>query len=304
LKNYSSSQPAADLEFSKRAFKRLVDPTTSHSVTREDLLPPFHALDRYCKQRPNDASALHLFALVCECLHQVDLALDLVTRAIVLLERAYEESEDSATEEQFALANGTLGRTRLATGDFPGALNAFSTSLSLLSTESDSSRIKTMRALSQFGSGIANFRLGELEAALEMFETCLAELPADMSVVRGHVTILLAQTLWALGSAEARETARGQLLEWCVSPVDNSLLFRNNSCISIVADPENLTAISALIAIGILESDDALVKAALSELQEFSLDQRAQLDPARTVSRLLIQNHLSRVSVACTRFYL
>ncbi|KIJ39435.1 hypothetical protein M422DRAFT_32689 [Sphaerobolus stellatus SS14] len=271
----SADVPAADLEFSTRAFKRLVDPANTSS-SREDLLPVFHALDRYCKQRPNDAAALHLFALTCESAQQTHLALELVTRSIRVLERAYEESEDTQTEENFALANGTLGRLRLATNDYIGALEAFSTTLSLLPAETESSRIKIMRSLAQFGSGIANFRLGELEAALEVFETCLAEVPDDMSTVRGHVTVFLAQTLWALGSPEAQETARGQLLE----------------CIS--TDPENLTAMSALVAIGILESDDSLVDAALSEIQGLTLDKRAELDPGRIVTRLLIQNHLAR----------
>jgi superkiller protein 3 len=197
------------VEFAKRAFERL-----NICETPELLLPSFHALDRYCKQRPNDAAALHLFSLVCERLNLTSLALDLVSRSIVLLEHSYEETEDVGTEEQFAAANGTLGRLRLSTGDFAGAVEAFTSALSLISTDDDTLRIKTLRAHAQFGSGLGNFRLGELEDALEMFESALAQLPSEMVNVRGHVTILLAQTLWALGSDEARETARGQLLEW------------------------------------------------------------------------------------------
>ena len=171
-------------------------------------------MDRYCKQRPNDSAALHLFALVCERSQQLQLALELVTRSIGILERAYEESEDPLTEEHYALANGTLGRLKLAMGDFQGALDVFEIALGLSSSESESPRTKTMRALCQFGCGIANFRLDKLEEALQVFEICLTELPVEMTTVRGHVTVLLAQTLWALGSAEAQETARGQLLEW------------------------------------------------------------------------------------------
>lgn len=186
----------------------------TQTPVHESLLPPFHALDRYCKQRPNDAAALHLFALICERLDLIPLSLDLVSQSIVLLERSYEETEDARTEEQFATANGTLGRLRLASGDFPGAVEAFTIALSLLPADDEALRIKTLRAHAQFGSGLANFRLGELESALGMFESALEELPSEMVNVRGHVTVLLAQTLWALGSDEARETARGQLLEW------------------------------------------------------------------------------------------
>jgi superkiller protein 3 len=203
------------LEFSRRAFESLADPSKAQTHARELLLPPFHALERYCQQRPNDAAALHLFGLVCERLDLTEHALDLVSRAIALLECAYEEKEDVRTEEQFAIANGTLGRLRLASGDPAGAIEAFSSALSLLPAGDDNTqRTKTSRAHAQFGSGLAHFRLGELENALGMFENALEEVPAEMGDVRGHISVLLAQTLWALGSNEARETARGQLLEW------------------------------------------------------------------------------------------
>lgn len=178
------------------------------------LLPTFHALDRYCKQRPNDAAALHLFGLVCERLNQTELAADLVSRSITILEKSYEESEDITTEQQFALANGSLGRLRLTSGDYGAAVEAFEIALSLFSIDDDTSRTKTLRAHAQFGLGLANFKLGELENALGMFESALEELPSGMVDVHGHVTILLSQALWALGSHEARQTARGQLLEW------------------------------------------------------------------------------------------
>ena len=54
---------------------------------------------------------------------------------------------------------------------------------------------------------------------------------------------------------------------------------------------------SALVAIGILEADDSLVDAALSEIQGLPLDKRNELDPGRIVSKLLIQNHLAQVRV-------
>ncbi|KAF8513017.1 TPR-like protein [Hysterangium stoloniferum] len=274
--NISAEVPEADIEFSKRAFERLAEVVGPKSTAQADLLLlPFHALDRYCRRRPTDTAALHLFAMICERLNQTDLALDLVEKCIALLERSYEETEDVATEQQFALANGTLGRLRLATGNFFGAIEAFSSSLSLLSTDSNDTRTSTMRAHAHFGSGLAHFNNGELEAALQMFEGSLSELSPEMVNVRGHVAVLLAQTLWALGSDEARDSARGQLLE-CISN-----------------DPENVTAMTALVAMGILDSDDSLVDAALSEIQGLTLDKRGELDPGRIVPALLIQHHLA-----------
>ena len=49
---------------------------------------------------------------------------------------------------------------------------------------------------------------------LGAFEEALGEIPAELQDVRGHVVVLLSQTLWALGTDEGRETAKNQLLEW------------------------------------------------------------------------------------------
>lgn len=56
---------------------------------------------------------------------------------------------------------------------------------------------------------------GDLEGALEMFGAAL-ESAGNNLVVRGHVTVVLAQTMWAVGTEEFRETAKAQLLEWFV----------------------------------------------------------------------------------------
>jgi superkiller protein 3 len=67
------------------------------------------------------------------------------------------------------------------------------------------------------------------------------------------------------------------------------------SLLSISSDLENLTAMTALVAMGILDSDDSLVDAALSEIQGLTLDKRVELDPARDVPQLLLRHHLGQV---------
>ena len=71
--------------------------------------------------------------------------------------------------------------------------------------------------------------------------------------------------------------------------------------LSISGDPENLTAMTTLVAMGILDADDALVEAALSEIRGLSLDKRVALDPGRIVSRLLVQHNLAQVTcIGCS----
>jgi superkiller protein 3 len=72
-------------------------------------------------------------------------------------------------------------------------------------------------------------------------------------------------------------------------------LTANGHPFSISNDPENVTAMTALVAMGVLDSDDSLVDAALSEIQSLTLDKRAELDPGRIVPGLLIQHHLALV---------
>lgn len=206
-------KPEADLEYASRMFNclsRLRSRTTLPSG--ELYIPPFFSLDRYCRRRSNDPSALHLFGLVCERLHHEELGIQIISASIKYLEAAYEQAEDPQIERRYAIANTTLGRLLLAAGKYEAANECFDTAFGLLPSEGDKSTI-ALRALCQFGSGVAHFRMGDLQEALNFFEVA-QEMASSESVVRGHVTVLLAQSLWALESDESRELAKSQLLEW------------------------------------------------------------------------------------------
>ncbi|KAI0356305.1 TPR-like protein [Trametes cingulata] len=271
----SATVPEADLEYATRLFKKINESTKSRSASKEAFLPAFFVLDRFCKQRPQDASALHLFGLVCERVGHIGLGIDFIGRAITLLEAAYEETEDPVIERQFTIAHVNVARLRLSTADYEGALESYQVASGLLSEEAEGSEAKVLLAQCQFGSGLAHFKLGQLAEALALFEAAMAT-AADHPVIRGHVVVLLAQTLWAIGTDEAKESAKTQLLQ------------------SIEYDPENLMAINTLAGMGILTDDDGLVDAALSEVLSLPLDQRHERDPERDVTYLLVQHHLGQ----------
>lgn len=194
----------------------------------DQLISAYFALRRYCAQLSQDPSGLHIFALLCERLHQTDLAAELLRQAIALLERAYEETEDPEIERRYAIANVNLGRVLLATAQYSDAKEAFDTALGLLGreatgtedlkTEDNSTITAIVRVQAHFGMGLACFKSGELEEALSAFEASAEIVPADLSDVSGHVTIMTAQTLWAIGGHEAQDAAREQLLEWWEDP--------------------------------------------------------------------------------------
>ncbi|KAG5653623.1 hypothetical protein H0H81_011849 [Sphagnurus paluster] len=268
----SSNVPEGDLEFASRCFHRHRWSPYDAKKSVEMLIPAFFSLERYCGRRPDDATGLHLFALVCESLGHLETAANLLERTIAILEAAYELSEDPVVERQFTIANTNIARVRLALRDFEGAVQGFESALGLLE---DVPENKVLRAQALFGSGLASFMHGDLEGALANFEAAL-ECAAEDQALKGHVTVLLAQTMWAIQTDEFRESSKAQLLE----------------CIS--ADPENLTAINTLAGMGVLTDDESLIDAALSELLALPVEQRHELDPGRNIDYLLTQYHLAQ----------
>lgn len=206
------SKPEADIAFSRREFDHYVRAGHSRRASPNGLFPAFFALDRYLKQRPDDASALHMSGLVCERIGHIEHAIERTDHAISVLEAAYEEAEDPIVERHYIVANTTAARLRLAMRDYEGALNSYQTALGLLPEEGEGEE-KVLRSQCLFGSGLASFKLGALDAALENFEAALVTAADDLHM-RGHVTVLLAQTMWAIGTEEGREAAKTQLLDW------------------------------------------------------------------------------------------
>jgi len=119
---------------------------------------------------------------------------------------------------------------------------------------------------------------GDLQVALSLLQAAL-ETAVDDVAIRGHVSVLYAQTMWAVQTDEFREKAKAQLFE------------------CITTDPENLAAINVLAGMGILTNDDSLVDAALSELSILPLERRRELDPRRDISYLLTRYHFAQNDV-------
>lgn len=181
---------------------------------QESLLPAFFLLNRYCAGRPQDASGLHLLALVCERLGHLSLGEELVERTIAILETAYEETEDPGVELRYTIANATLGRIKLSQGAYAESATFFESALGLLTEKKDGEGpVRPLKVQAHLGLGLAHFFQENLEEALGHLENGLAVAGEDL-VLRGQVTIVLAQTLWALGTDEAKEIAKTRLLEW------------------------------------------------------------------------------------------
>ena len=134
-----------------------------------------------------------------------------ISETIALLEAAYEESEDQRIEGQFAIAHTNMGRLRLSMGDYEGARESFTTVTGLLA-ESQSETTPLLLTQAYLGAGLAHFKLGAAEDAVESFEAALGA-AADNVHLRGQAVVLLSQALWALNGEDGRETVKAQLLQ-------------------------------------------------------------------------------------------
>lgn len=203
------------MAFARRLLDRTDTSRNLRDISSEALSPAFFVLDRFCRQRPQDATAQHLFGLVCERVGHLDLAAEALGRSIALLEAAYEESEDSEIERQFAIANANRGRVRLAQGDLEGARESCQVVHGLLSDlEPTDEGGQLLLAQAELYSGLAWLMQGQLDAAVSELESALETATNSGSPeVKGHISVVMAQALWAVGTMEGKEAAKTRLLQ-------------------------------------------------------------------------------------------
>jgi superkiller protein 3 len=173
-------------------------------------------LRHYTHQRPGDAPALHLYALICERLGLVDEASKSLEQAVALLEEEFESSESADTERAYCIALANLGRVRLAADQPEKALEAYTSVWELVSSlESDGATTSRLKVQSKLGQALAHSNLKDVDQSLEAFQAALDGAAAG-SDEKNNVAVLLARALWGLGGDDAKETAKSHLMEWLV----------------------------------------------------------------------------------------
>lgn len=214
-------QLEANLLFSKTTLDLFSAPTPP---SKSILSAPYAALSRYCEQRPKDANALHLLALISERLGDFDAASAQISQCVEVLESVYEESENPLVERQFAIAQSNLGRLKLAVGDYAASLEAFSGTLGLIAPDNSEEEACRLRVHAKFGSGLAHYFQEELEESIDMFQAALDELQENsIGQMKDQIAVMLSRVLWSLGGEEEKEAAKETLMESYVLFLVNAL---------------------------------------------------------------------------------
>lgn len=212
-----SSQAEADVAFAEKLFARLNQPQQLHDVTPEAFSPAFFVLDRFCRQRLDDPNAQHLFGLVCERIGHLELAADVIGRAVALLEAAYEETEDPQIERQYVIAHTNMARICLAQGAYEEAKASCEAVLALVEGVDDLDE-QGVRLIVQTRvcAGLAHWRMGNFEDAQQSLESALETTKGtNMFEVQRHIVVLVARVLWASGTQGGMDAAKDRLLARC-----------------------------------------------------------------------------------------
>ncbi|GAA6008264.1 hypothetical protein JCM11491_001948 [Sporobolomyces phaffii] len=210
--------PEADIAYASRAFDKYraslpsssayaaTDVTTPIPSAAEALAGPLFALNRYLAQRPTDHDALHLNALVLEQVGDLESSSQSLEKAASILEELYEVDESPAVEGQYVIAQTNLGRVRLASKNYEGAIEAFDAALSLLDLESPPStggltKDQTVLLYTEckLGSALAHFWLEDADQAKEVLERAGEDLEYQEHAdhYRNHLVAALARIHWA-----------------------------------------------------------------------------------------------------------
>ncbi|GAA97836.1 uncharacterized protein L969DRAFT_96178 [Mixia osmundae IAM 14324] len=174
-----------------------------------------YAMSRHLAHQPEDATALHLHALLSERLNLLDQAQSSLEQAATVLEGLYETSESEETERRFVIAHANLGRVSLANGNLDGALTAFDAALSLLEDlPEDDEQGSALKLQAMLGQGLALHAQGDSAASYEVLQQARAEAP-DQSSVSLKLDLALSKVLCeredGASVSEATEILQGRL---------------------------------------------------------------------------------------------
>lgn len=242
--------------------------STNPSNSIHNLIQPLFALKQLGAQGLSDLPYQHLAALFAERIGNYTDALDSLSSICSDVEAEYEVSESPSSIARFAQSKGDIARMQLARHEYSPAAENAETALDLSADEEGgslhSSARQKCRLSAHLTAGLAQYHLGAMDEAIEMFRAALEESDGAPDIV-----CLLAQVLWAKGGEQHRGIARDQLLD-CVEK-----------------HPGHIEAITLLGVIALLDNDRETIDAVTSDLQRLRAKDDTSPHQQRQLEKLL-----------------
>lgn len=213
-----------------------------------DLTQAVLALQQLQVQTTDTDAFRHLLGLLQERTGDHAAAVESLRIICEKKEAQFEETEDAAVLASFCKAKADLARNQLAVGEYQASAESAQTVLDLSEyqdgTAISQDELRKVRLSAHLTGGLAHFKLGSYDEALEVFRSALEESDSSPDVV-----CLLSQVLWAKGTEEDRSAAKDQLFE----------------CIEKHAG--HVGATTLLGAMSALDADEATQEAVLADIQ-------------------------------------
>lgn len=261
----SSSTPTRRY-YSSSLFDHIL--TSPPNLGAASLIQPLFAVNQVQSLVPQDFTFGHLSTLLQERTGESPRAVETLEKICGSVETDFETTESPESLAKFTLARTDLARAYLAAGSYDKATECGELALGLSSDEGESELTSEQRKKARLSAhltvGLAQFYLKDFGEAEKCFEAALEE-----SDNNPDATCLLAQVLWAQGSEEAKEKARGALFE------------------VIEKQPDHVQSVLLLGVIALLDQDEGSLEAVVEELQGLRTNERVTNSEHSSIGEVL-----------------
>ena len=248
----SSSLPAKR-HYSVSAFDHLLVSLSAASDVNM-LIQPLFALRQLQAQSPNDVITKHFLSLFAERVHEYSTAEANLSTVLEDAETRYEQSESNESLVRFAQAKADYARQLLAQGQYSEAVASAQFALDVTEDDTLGPAYRTTRnkwrLSAQVTAGLAHSFLKQMSESIKCLQSA-AETSKSLTndKLDPNVTVLLAQVLWASGTAKEKEAARTQLFE-CIEDT-----------------PDHVGAATLLAVVAVLDDDAETLQVAADDLR-------------------------------------
>ena len=242
--------------------------TSPPGLSIASLVQPLFALNQVRSLRPQDLAFGHLATMFQERTHDKARAVEILEEICSIIEAEFESTETPESLGRFTLARTDLARAYLANGSYDKATECGEMALGLSSDEADSELSSEQRKKARLSAhltvGLSQYYSNDFDEALKCFEAALEE-----SDNNPDATCLLTQVLWAQGTEDARDRARGALFE------------------VIEKHPDHVQSVLLLGVIALLDKDEDSLEAVVEELQGLRTNQKVTAREQSHISEVL-----------------